>query len=91
MEQLTPAAQDAINQFRKLYYSPPPSPRASTRQRCMTHAIASMVNAIRLNWKDLPDVYRTEMKQRLYVDDKNPDNVIVSIIGPMESKEEITK
>lgn len=86
MSQLTPAAQQAMDKFREMYYEPAPNPRAVIHQQSMTHAIVELMNGLRLNWKDLPDECKAEVKQHMYVDESDPDNIFVSIMEPLQPR-----
>jgi hypothetical protein len=83
VEGVSEGARDVIKQFWDLVnYSPPRNPRYVQRG-CGTLKISSAVNAVRMNWKDLPEEFKLEFKRQWYVDDSDTDRIIVSLIRSM--------
>ena len=84
MEHVTREAQEAIDQFRKFVQPRPPrSPRNNSRG-CMTTVLARVIMDLRYNWHSFPENWKEEVKRVFYVNDKNPKNVVISLLGPKD-------
>lgn len=75
--------QEVMDKFQQLFHAPPKSPRDHSRG-CGTNSINFVINGIRIHWHELPNTFRKEAEECLYIDDSDPKNVIVSLIGPQD-------
>ncbi len=66
MAQLTPAAQELMDRFREIYCEPPPESRKETHQS-ISLDVAGFMDDLRLNWKDLPENCREEIRRKIPV------------------------